>query len=39
MSILKKGMRGAPVKRLQEKLGIGADGIYGPGTEMAVRDF
>lgn len=39
MSIVKKGMRGAPVKRLQEKLGIEADGIFGPGTEKAVRDF
>ncbi|SLN54318.1 peptidoglycan-binding domain-containing protein [Ruegeria meonggei] len=39
MSILKKGLTGAPVKRLQEKLGIGADGIFGPGTEQAVRDF
>lgn len=39
MSILKKGLAGAPVKRLQEKLGIGADGIFGPGTEKAVRDF
>ena len=39
MSILKRGMNGAPVKRLQEKLGIEADGAYGPGTEKAVRDF
>ena len=39
MSILKRGMKGAPVKRLQEKLGIGADGDFGPGTEKAVRDF
>ena len=39
MSIVKKGMRGAPVKRLQEKLGIEADGIFGPGTERAVREF
>ena len=39
MSIVKRGMRGAPVKRLQEKLGIEADGIFGPGTEKAVRDF
>ena len=38
MSILRKGMTGAPVKRLQEKLGIGADGIFGPGTERAVRE-
>ena len=37
MSILKKGMQGAPVKRLQERLGIDADGIYGSGTEKAVR--
>jgi peptidoglycan hydrolase-like protein with peptidoglycan-binding domain len=39
MSILQKGMRGAPVKRLQERLGIDADGIFGPATEKAVRDF
>lgn len=38
MSILKKGMQGVPVKRLQEKLGIDADGIFGSGTEKAVRD-
>lgn len=39
MSILKRGLNGAPVKRLQEKLGIAADGDFGPGTEQAVRDF
>ncbi len=39
MSILKKGMSGAPVKRLQEKLGITADGIFGPGTAKAVQEF
>ena len=39
MSILKRGMAGAPVKRLQEKLGIGADGIFGGGTQQAVKDF
>jgi len=39
MSILKRGLNGAPVKRLQERLGIAADGDYGPGTEQAVRDF
>lgn len=39
MSILKRGLSGAPVKRLQEKLGIGADGDFGPGTEKAVREF
>ncbi len=39
MSILKKGMSGAPVKRLQEKLGISADGIFGPGTAKALQEF
>jgi peptidoglycan hydrolase-like protein with peptidoglycan-binding domain len=39
MSILKKGMRGVPVKRLQERLGVDADGIFGPGTDKALRDF
>jgi len=49
MSILKKGLKGAPVKRMQEKLGvtaelqtglgIDADGKFGPGTEKAVKDF
>lgn len=39
MSILKRGLKGAPVKRLQEKLGIDADGDFGPGTEKAVREF
>ncbi len=39
MSILKRGLKGAPVKRLQEKLGIDADGDFGPGTEKAVKEF
>lgn len=39
MSILKKGLTGAPVKRLQERLGIGADGIFGSGTKRAVEAF
>jgi len=39
MSILKRGLKGAPVKRLQERLGIDADGDFGPGTEKAVREF
>lgn len=39
MSFLKRGLKGAPVKRLQEKLGIPADGDFGPGTEKAVKDF
>ena len=39
MSILKRGMKGAPVKRLQEKLGVTADGDFGPGTQKAVREY
>lgn len=39
MSILKRGMKGAPVKRLQEALGIGADGDFGPGTQKALKDY
>ena len=36
---MRRGSRGAAVKRLQEGLGIGADGIFGPGTEKAVKAF
>ena len=39
MSILRTGLKGAPVKRLQAKLGITADGDFGPGTAKAVREF
>lgn len=39
MSIIKKGMTGVPVKRMQEKLGIGADGVFGSGTEKALKMF
>jgi peptidoglycan hydrolase-like protein with peptidoglycan-binding domain len=39
MSILKRGMKGAPVKRLQEALKIAADGDFGPGTEAAVKAY
>jgi putative chitinase len=34
---LKVGSSGEDVKKLQEKLGLGADGIFGPGTEKAVK--
>lgn len=34
-----KGFQGADVKWLQEKLGIDADGIFGKGTEEAVKKF
>ncbi len=39
MSILKRGMKGVPVKRLQEKLGVNADGDFGPATEKAVKEY
>ncbi len=39
MSILKRGLSGEPVKVLQQKLGVNADGQFGPGTEQALRDY
>jgi peptidoglycan hydrolase-like protein with peptidoglycan-binding domain len=39
MSILKSGMKGAPIRRLQAKLGVTADGDFGPGTRQAVMDY
>ena len=35
--ILKVGSKGEDVKKLQEKLGLKADGAFGPGTENAVK--
>ena len=37
--VLKKGSKGTTVKKLQEFLEIGADGMFGPGTEQAVISF
>ena len=39
MAILKKGLSGEPVRRLQAKLGVTADGEFGPGTEKALKDW
>lgn len=39
MEILKRGSRGEAVVKLQRLLGIGDDGIFGYGTERAVKDF
>jgi peptidoglycan hydrolase-like protein with peptidoglycan-binding domain len=39
MAILKRGLSGEPVKRLQEKLGVTADGSFGPATEMALKEW
>lgn len=35
--LLKIGSKGDEVKQLQEKLGLTADGSFGPGTEKAVK--
>ena len=37
--ILKLGSTGEDVKALQEKLGLKADGSFGPGTEKAVKEW
>lgn len=36
---LRRGSRGDAVKQMQQKLGIPADGDFGPGTEAAVRKW
>ena len=35
--ILKKGSKGEEVKQLQIKLGLAADGVFGPGTEKQLK--
>jgi peptidoglycan hydrolase-like protein with peptidoglycan-binding domain len=39
MSILKRGLSGEPVKILQAKLAVTADGEFGPGTETALKAY
>lgn len=39
MAILKRGLAGEPVKRLQQKLGIEVDGEFGPKTEEALKTY
>lgn len=36
---LRRGSKGAAVKEMQSKLGITADGDFGPGTEAAVKKW
>lgn len=36
---VRKGDRGPAVKRIQRKLGVGADGVFGPQTDRALRRF
>lgn len=37
--LLKVGSKGEDVKKLQQKLGLGADGIFGKGTEEAIKNY
>ena len=37
--LLKIGSKGEDVKKLQSKLGLGADGIFGKDTEEAIKSF
>ena len=37
--LLKKGSNSDDVKKLQEKLGLAADGIFGAGTETKVKEW
>lgn len=37
--VLKKGSSGEDVKKLQAKLGLTADGSFGPGTEAKVKEW
>ena len=39
MGLLRRGLTGEPVRILQEKLGVAADGIFGPGTEAALIQY
>jgi peptidoglycan hydrolase-like protein with peptidoglycan-binding domain len=39
IGVLRKGSRGEGVKIMQEALGIGADGIFGVGTERALKEW
>jgi peptidoglycan hydrolase-like protein with peptidoglycan-binding domain len=37
--VIKRGDRGAAVRSIQRRLGIPADGVFGPQTERAVKRF
>jgi resuscitation-promoting factor RpfB len=37
--VVKRGDRGSAVRRIQEQLGISADGVFGAQTERAVKRF
>jgi putative chitinase len=37
--VLRKGMKGDGVKAMQAALGVGVDGVFGPGTERALKTW
>ena len=39
IGVLRKGSSGDGVKIMQEALGIDADGVFGPGTERALKEW
>jgi len=39
MAYLARGLHGEPVRILQEKLGVDADGIFGAATDAALREY
>ena len=39
IGVLRKGCKGDGVKMMQEALGVGADGAFGPGTERALKEW
>ena len=39
IGVLRKGSLGEGVKIMQEALGISADGVFGPGTEKALKEW
>lgn len=38
-TVLRRGSQGESVKALQEALGLNADGIFGPATEQALKEW
>lgn len=39
MAMLRRGLVGEPVRVLQDKLGVNADGIFGQATEVALIEY
>ena len=39
MAMLRRGLIGEPVRILQEKLGVEADGVFGGATDRALRQY